>query len=85
MPPMYWLRATCRHRERVLVILAALGCLSGCGESILVARELDELQPDAAAPSLDAGSLRKQAINAERARRARINDNNSHGDGSKRQ
>lgn len=65
---MYWLRATGRSRERVLII-AVLGCLLGCGESILVARELDELTLDAgASSSLDAGSHRKQAINAERAR-----------------
>ena len=82
---MYWLRASCRRRERVLITLALLGCLSGCGESILVAREVNELQPDAAAPSLDAGSLRKQAINSERARaRARINDDDKHGPDSKR-
>jgi hypothetical protein len=81
---MYWLRATYRRRERALIV-ALLGCLSGCGESILVAREVNELQPDAAAPSLDAGSLRKQAINAERARRARINDDDNHGADSKRQ
>ena len=82
---MYWPGASYRHRERVLITLTLLGCLSGCGESILVAREVNELQPDAAAPSLDAGSLRKQAINAERARRARVNDDDSHGDDSKRQ
>lgn len=81
---MYGLRATFRCRVSVLSV-AVLGCLSGCGESILVARELDELQADAAAPSLDAGSRRKQAINAERARvRARINDGDDHGADSKR-
>lgn len=79
---MYWLRASCRCRERLLVV-AVLGCLSGCGENILVARELDELQVDAAAPSLvvDAGSRRKQAINAERARaRLRGLDDDKHDD-----
>jgi hypothetical protein len=74
----------CRCRERILVV-AVLGGLLGCGENILVARELDGLGPDAGSPSLDAGSLRKQAINSERARaRARINDDDKHGAEGKR-
>lgn len=84
-----------RSREAGLVAAALVAMVLGCGDSVLVARELDALQadelrteerrPDAAAPLSDAGLRRKQARNAKRARaRANARYGNDHGDGKKR-
>lgn len=80
---MYRTRAACRYRD-VTLILAVLGLALGCGESVLVARELDQLEPDAGVLSSAAGSRKKQAINAERARIRARSSAGDHGADSKK-